>query len=1024
MKIYLWTFLALAALFLISGCGGNNVGALFPPYGKKGDAKQSGWIENDDGSFKCFAAEAGARYANGPPEIVVVYPAAGDQEVDVNTFIVVRFTETLNPDETKLEKGLTLVKSNDNEKVDGDYSFAPGSAGTVLVFEPDDPLEDEELYDIILNGKIEDAQGVPFEPDEGEQEAVFSFFTGKDGDDIEFGLIDSLTLPSDGETDNSDGASLLLFFTEAVDTTDGAAGLGVNSDNFGVTDGKKNDILGTHSFAYGGRLFIFTPSSPYISGERITAEMKAEVANEDGTETLSADITKQFDVVGFPHVTEITFTNNDPLLALPAHAYAGRINKGTDQDLFEIEITLTGQATAAVLTTIFWDNDNKAVLDVINTPLSEKEHKFTIDLRPEDEDLLKDGTITVGAYTTQGDVNSPLGPPLILRDLLKDLVEPSLVSLGPPNDAQPGALDFLTESASPAIHGRASEDLSNVAIAGNFLTFPIQVDGITFFSIQYPPGSGKFSQEVTRGADHLFITEIDPALDLSTGGWIPPGMAGRGTPPVTFTDITLTDLAGNTGTYINPVGATMDFRGFFFSLVAAPSLELLFYDSRTLRPLEGAEVWVEDRTGPDTDNWGATTNVDGEVVITFSPGTPPALNDHVILTAVKGGYRVFSFEWINLDRRILASLPLTEENEAPQESNVTLLVTKPDTTFPDVYFGGNALRTGTEAVLQGPENNPVSATLTVDRNKLQFVEAIALEDGASARYQWGWSNPFVPDGATDGQAVLFTQGLIDPVMQEIQVLSFSTVFGAAAARQARLMAALPGFTGVLPLGVDPSEVDLTGGSYRFDVPIPPSLAVDEVFTDPEQPAFDPPCELIIEPDLGPAAFPPLTPNQTLFGDYLSYEVEEIGTNSPPSIIRGRLAYLQSNLGGAVVPVVDFPSTEIVALSPNPPDTQWTNVLSGASGGAYLLHLRTLDTTRHWTVYLSLPAAGAGADVDFTFPDLTTYGLPAFNTTGTSDCPFFVEAFSIDTFALTNTFLSEIQRNWKSYWRSNQITVTK
>jgi hypothetical protein len=627
-----------------------------------------------------------------------------------------------------------------------------------------------------------------------------------------------------------------------------------------------------------------------------------------------------------------------------------------------------------------------------------------------------------------------VGPPLELPDLKKDVKDPALLSLGPPNNVKGGDFDLLSEAPDPCIHGRADEDLWDVTIQFDWLGVPQDpIQAIQFFSMEYPSGSGLYSQEVTRGVDDLFITPF--LIDLSlAGSW--PEWGSRTDPSFVITEITLTDLVGNSTTLTNPTDATLEMRGLFFSLLGGThELDLVVYDSVTLHPIQNVDVIVEDMD--DGIRWTTFTDAQGGALIT-SMGT--TIRNRMVLTCVRDGYEVLSYSWPYDGKFLLASLPLVPE--LAQETQVSVPLALQNTTgvdLPNVYLGGNRLVTGEDWILEDLGVNPTTAAPTVKKNNLQFLEAFGMAQAPEDQYQWAWSNPFLPgdDAQVNSQVMVFTQEAAPPVLSESQPLSFASVISGNPQRHARVVAELPGFLGTLPLGEDLTG-ELAGGEYEFAVPLPPSLFVNELVSALEGAAFDPPYELVIEPGLGPADNVD-PPDPTLLEKYLVFEVEEVGEGANPVIVRKRFDYVEANLGAKPPDPVVLPSplNDPVVIAPDPPSLEWDNVLEPFSTGdfkvgAYLLRLENPLGSRHWMNYMSFRSAGTGTSVSFTYPDLEGYGglsglsgendFNSFSAPG--DYSFHVEAVHVNNLEITNGFIATLNRKWETYWRSARVTVTK
>ncbi|MHC4944407.1 MAG: Ig-like domain-containing domain, partial [Planctomycetota bacterium] len=494
-------FMALVTLLLFTGCSKNNMGDIFPPY-KKGNPANEGFNKNDDGTYSLFALEAGAIFSNSSPELLVLHPPDNTGGMDVNTLIVLRFSSTMNPKENFLNSGIKIRERNATEDVQGTYSFAPGSAKTVVVFEPDEPLRERTDFEVVLTESLQDALGTPYDHGEGNTETIFDFSTGSEGAEVAFNVLDSLTVPPNNATGVSDGASILVFFTEAVNTTSSTQGLkkadeGKN-DNLRIRDQDNNDIEGTRSFHYGNRLVVYEPDSPMPPNKRIDVTIADRVQNESGDEKVGTDYKSSFTVIDFLRVTDISFPDSEPLVTRSSTVYEGRIKMDTDQDDYKVDVTLDGQGTVVSMTLLVWDGNNKGIITVFTGAVKKGKNSVSLDLIPEEakgKDPFADvDSLIVGAYTTiSGGDRSPVGPPEELPVIIKDRKAPKLLSLGPPNNTPVSQspdvanLALLTEVPDLGLHGKADEDLS--ALQVRFEIGGVEqnlANGILFFAVEYP----------------------------------------------------------------------------------------------------------------------------------------------------------------------------------------------------------------------------------------------------------------------------------------------------------------------------------------------------------------------------------------------------------------------------------------------------------------------------------------------------------------------------------------------------------
>jgi len=1026
-----WVLLLLiVSMVTVFGCSKTNVGSLFNVGIVEGDPAESGFGDADaNGAYDVRALMAGALFVDGAPELKGIYPRDGATGVDVTALIVLRFSETLGTAETALSTAITVESADPKAAVDGEFSYVDGSANRIVVFDPTDDLADETEYAISLTSTLVDATGDP----STSSGTVSTFTTGKAGDAVAFEVIDSLSLPVAQATGVSERAEIIVFFTEAVDTASVQTELAVE-DRSGVLQ------AGTFSFPsdYGDRVVVFTPAANYPINKRIDVTVDGDAQNADQSEELGSNYTFSFTTIAFPRVSAIGFNAGDPIVALPANFYEGTILT-TNQEAFKITVTLAGPGKSERLVLIFRDTSSKAIVVVDEAKRSAGTYTYTIDFKPEETDAISDGKITVGAYTVKNSVNSPVAPAPTLPNLLKDLVAPELDSLGPPSGIAAGNRQILLDVGSAGIHGRASEDLADLSITVDVNGVPQVLDGLVFFSMEYPTGSAIYSQEVTRGNDDLFITEPLVGIDVDRASQ---------SVPFTVTEVVLTDLAGNVTTLTDPADSSVDYRGYIDSLAAAANeLEVFCYDASTLLPVENADVLVDqhsdDYGSHSADRLGAHTGADG--IATFAIVSALLPENAITVTVIRDNYEITSI--LGLDKPLggtglKLSVPLSPMTGGTSQATV-FVNDAGGAALPNVYFGGNQLQNAGGAVLHDAGVDPTDplnpVVLTTGGTKLQFVEALGVESSTPEdRYQWAWSNPFLADGGVATEAVLFTDTLSDVADLTVQDLeTLNLIAGYSSDIEARLTARLDGFGRSLPLAVDLAGLSVGGGEYSFVVPLVPSLLVNEVIGgDLADAAFDPPYEVVIEPALGPADYAGV-PDQTLLEGALFFGVEEANSETPPRIIRKRIAYEEAGIG--TTRTVTFPETggspiELWAIfTPSvfhPLRVYWNSSIDLAGGvGAYILWYSTLSGSRTWKAYVPHTGHTAFTSQVF-FPDLSTASLPAGFTplndlsdyTADDDYTFYAEAFELPAgFDLHEAFLSDIERDWVTYWRGNLAT---
>ena len=306
-----WVILLLVIAFVtVVGCSKNNLGTLFSVGIIEGDPAESGFGDADaNGAYNVRALVAGALFVDGAPEVDAIYPPKGATGADVTALIILRFTETLGTAEAALSTAITVQTTDPKAAIGGDYSYVDGSANRIVVFDPTDDLADETEYEIALTSTLVDATGDVA----ASSGTIGTFTTGKAGDAVTFGVIESLTLPVAGATGVSERTEILVFFTEAVDRAS-------VQNEFVVEDRNGNPQAGIFSFPsdYGDRVVVFTPAADYPINKRVDVTVDRDTQNSDQSEDLGSDYTFSFTTIGFPRVTAIGFSAGDPIAAAQA----------------------------------------------------------------------------------------------------------------------------------------------------------------------------------------------------------------------------------------------------------------------------------------------------------------------------------------------------------------------------------------------------------------------------------------------------------------------------------------------------------------------------------------------------------------------------------------------------------------------------------------------------------------------------------------------------------------------------------
>jgi hypothetical protein len=94
-----------------------------------------------------------------PPVALMTVPRDSAENVSTQSAVSVFFAPVIDQNSIIKDHGLKVVKASDNKEVEGSWKTA--HKGTLFVFTPDQALESNQQYKILITSKIKDTRGTP-----------------------------------------------------------------------------------------------------------------------------------------------------------------------------------------------------------------------------------------------------------------------------------------------------------------------------------------------------------------------------------------------------------------------------------------------------------------------------------------------------------------------------------------------------------------------------------------------------------------------------------------------------------------------------------------------------------------------------------------------------------------------------------------------------------------------------------------------------------------------------------------------
>ncbi|RMH02450.1 MAG: hypothetical protein D6702_08895 [Planctomycetota bacterium] len=495
----------------------------------------------------------GALRLPGRPRLVALAPAAGAGGIDVQAPIALWFDESVNLATVNTLSVQVRVQG-------GAGSIAYGAAGfcgdRLVVLTPSAPLLTDTVYEVWLTSALTDLEGERLLPP-GRNGRAGTFRTAAAAAGVPPRVLGSF--PPDGAVEEPNDHPVVLLFSKKIDFTSVSGAVDLLADGAPAAYG----VPESHS---GDRVVVFPHVDDDLDlGAALTLDVDTTITDTEFTPlplaepwhaawtTLALARPSGIDLAAAPAV------NLGNLTAFPTGVQVGGSALPSDRAGLEIWEAAGADHVAAELPAVAGPGTIA----------------FTTDLGDgAGGPLLADGPLVVGAWLERDGRRTTLR---VASTLFQDTVRPRLVEFGPPTASIPSR--FSTDLPELRPYGLASETISAV-------------------EVEVPPNPSATRTTALPSPDRFFL-----------GGAFPVGQVAEG--PFPFS-VRLTDAAGNP--MLDPVAGSAVFRGFVGPDPAVGGLTVVAFDQRTLQPVAGATVFVEDFGGAPANEDAGTTGSGGAVV--------------------------------------------------------------------------------------------------------------------------------------------------------------------------------------------------------------------------------------------------------------------------------------------------------------------------------------------------------------------------------------------------------------------------
>ncbi len=1042
--------------------GADGGGAGGPPPGQVGNTGSTG-VANLAALF------SGAQFGGGAPSLGLLGPADGAFGVALTTPIVAMFSESIDP--KSITPQTFMLREDDGDVFGGiggggatipaAVALDPSTALQVALLVPNEPLEPNTRYMVSLTSGVRDLEGNILQatasgggggslggvPGNSAAFETINIVQGG-GQQLQnsFNVVAMYPVPGD---DNAPiDAVIQLYFSIPVDesTIDTAGNLIVETP--GVLGGP---IEGEFEVQDDPRVVRFTPSGGLPMGEMIqvtaSANLRSQALEIDGFNIPALnlnggteDFVEQFRVTDVPTPSSIKLIDNAPL-TVDEITVDGTL---TTQNVkkFKADVKIPGGSPSVDSVTLLFfqqKGETSAASRAFSKNASQGKVLFNVDLSKGDDAAafvdtnsgLPPRILLLGAFTTRGNRNSPVGPVELPRVFVKTSLPEA--TLGPPAE-ESDPYTFRTVLGEPTVYGVANEPLTSFRAIVNATTLPATFDAIAL--------GGNLG---VTDANRRFITK--PAV-----GALPGGELGSGPRflPLAIDEIEFRDAIGNTATIDAAAAGMIHFEGSVGGPLEADATEALrvrVVDERTLLPLKKVEVQIDAFPFVPIGMPGAvpplvrTTAKDGEVE--FAGGDLTGFGPAISITAFRKSYDVFTVAGMEnpamMAKQVGVGIVLRETGSKRPEVTVETTNDVPVAAVVDSIpaFVASAANAGRPAAGKGP---------TVDDGRF-FVDDLGL--GTETFLRVDVNRPFIVtnvefDGADPSSTAFATHASALQVTEEdvtvefdyadkASTMEFAVAFASATVShedvtmagiteppadvtRARLVGTIPGLPDVLPLTFSPFPVTAGGGTTRtLRAPIPPSLMVNEF-----APAIDPAHELLFQPDAGTGVLPP---TDALLEQTFRFEVEAAESGST-RLTRQRVALDFTGTGATAIEAVDLPVVpSLLTLSEHPPSIMIDVNVGGSpdmtpEDSLFRIALTGETDPRNWIVLVAADATGMMPAI----VKLPSIGAEPFDAAGLFQLEVTAVEFAAGTFDFDAFTFADVERLHRRLSRSATIPV--
>lgn len=577
---WLQGLVVVTSLSLISGTCGGNAGRVFdptPPGSDDGGGNQNGG-NNNNPPGPPSAPTDGAFMLLGRPKLSALFPASGSQEIDVQAPVVLWFSESIN---VSTVNTTTIGIRPRGSAGSVAYTLLNLIEGRCLALLPASNLQTDTVYEVFVTSDLTDLDGKRFKvPQSG---IVGSFRTAT----VTSGLPPQVlgALPFSGESGVPNDHAAVLVFSKPIlfETLSNGVNLtqGGNPASFGTAVSHANDRI--------------------IEYQHLDDAADLGVLLELAVDTSITDREFETHPLETPFFSSWTTATNARPTAIRIMEDPPAAN-GSNLSAFSVEVDLPARSSDGTLFLLVQEALSSGRLESQQSVLAGGASTVSFELNLEKkvgEALLRDGPLVLAAYW-QADGGGERTTARVLDGVLQDTVPPTLSRFGPPFASVPSV--FYTDLAEIRPYGLASEPIAKVIYNDNETT--------------------------TKERE----TSFPSPNDFFIGPAVEPG--GFDEAELEFT-LQLTDAAGNS--MEQAAGGTAVRRGFLGNQAAQGELRVVAFDSQSLQPLNGAQVYVQNATGTAWETMG-TTGTDG--VISFDDRDAPGVARHgpQTVTIVEPGY--------------------------------------------------------------------------------------------------------------------------------------------------------------------------------------------------------------------------------------------------------------------------------------------------------------------------------------------------------------------------------------------------